>query len=241
MVLFISDLHLCAERPAVIQLFLDFLAREAICARALYILGDLFEAWIGDDDPDPDNARILSALRALTDSGVAVYVMHGNRDFLIGAEFEARTGCRLLPDPSVIDLFGQATLLMHGDSLCTDDIDHQTMRAQVRTPEWRQNILALPISQRVQLAQQYRAASRASMKTKSMDIMDVNQAAVEQAMREHGVTRMIHGHTHRPDVHSFWADGARYERIVLGDWYEQGSMLICDEHGCRSHGLLLSA
>lgn len=231
--LFISDLHLCAERPAITKLFLKFLAQEATQCEALYILGDLFEVWLGDDDTDPENHRILAGLRNLADSGVHTYFMHGNRDFLIASGFETLTGCQLLPDPYVIDLYGQATLLMHGDTLCTQDTSYQAIRAQIRTPDWANTFLSLPLAQRAHLAGQYRQQSRQQTSGKSEIIMDVEQATVENVMRQHHVTHLIHGHTHRPAVHNFYLDGKQAQRIVLGDWYEQGSTLWCDAFGCE--------
>ncbi|MEO5702304.1 MAG: UDP-2,3-diacylglucosamine diphosphatase [Gammaproteobacteria bacterium] len=238
--LFISDLHLCAERPASTALFLKFLEQDARHCAALYILGDLFEAWLGDDDTHPESLRVMAALRRVTDHGVLVYIMHGNRDFLIGSGFETMTGCRLLPDPCVIHLYDEPTLLMHGDTLCTQDTEYQTIRLQVRDPAWQQALLALPLAQRVELARRYRLESQEKMRNKSEAIMDVDQAAVETIMREHGVRRLIHGHTHRPAVHDFYIDGEQAQRIVLGDWYEQGSALWCDAGGCELQQLPLS-
>jgi UDP-2,3-diacylglucosamine hydrolase len=224
--LFISDLHLCAERPAITALFLEFLKNEARRARALYILGDLFEFWIGDEAADTAEFRpMIKGLRELADSGVPMYAMHGNRDFLLGAGFEKASGCKLLPDPSVIDLYGERVLLVHGDSLCTRDTDHMKFRDMVRDPTWQSTLLAKPLAEREAIARQYREMSRAMSATKELDIMDVEQSTVEAVMREHGVRRMIHGHTHRPAQHRFSLDNATAHRTVLGDWYEQGSLL----------------
>ncbi|MEO5573345.1 MAG: UDP-2,3-diacylglucosamine diphosphatase [Gammaproteobacteria bacterium] len=231
--LFISDLHLCADRPAISELFLRFIDRDVAQCAALYILGDLFEVWLGDDDTDPESCHVLTALRRLADSGVKTYFMHGNRDFLVGARFANISGCHLLPDPCVISLNGQATLLMHGDTLCTQDIDYQNVRRQIRTPDWTQAFLALPLAQRARLAKQYREESLKKTSGKSELIMDVDQTAVETVMRQYQVTRLIHGHTHRPAVHDFYLDGQPAQRIVLGDWYEQGSALWCDADGCE--------
>jgi UDP-2,3-diacylglucosamine hydrolase len=230
---FISDLHLTTERPYSTRAFLQFLQQEASQAEALYILGDLFEAWIGDDVVPPGMAEVMEGLRGLTQSGVPVYVMVGNRDFLLGETFAAQTGCTLLPDPSIIDLFGTATLLMHGDTLCTDDVEYQQVRAHIRTPQWCEDFLAKSIEDRIALAKQARAQSQASTSQKDESIMDVNAEAVEEAFRQHGVTRLIHGHTHRPAIHELSIDGQAAKRIVLGDWYEQSSVLRCDEQGCR--------
>ncbi len=224
--LFISDLHLCAERPAITELFLEFLRTEASHAQALYILGDLFEFWIGDEAAELDEFRpAITGLRALADSGVPVFVMHGNRDFLLGPGFERASGCRLLPDPSRVDLYGTPVLLMHGDSLCTRDTEYMTFREMVRDPVWQRTILAKSLAEREAIARQYREISMANATTKQMEIMDVTPEAVEKIMREHGVRHLIHGHTHRPAEHKLSLDSAIAYRTVLGDWYEQGSVL----------------
>jgi UDP-2,3-diacylglucosamine hydrolase len=229
--LFISDLHLDPARPDITTQALEFLADEAHAADALYILGDLFEAWVGDDDPEPEKRRVIAALRKLSDAGLPLYFMHGNRDFLVGAGFAADSGCKLLEDPTIIELHGTRVLLMHGDTLCTDDHEYQAFRAMVRNPAWQQAMLARPLPERLALARQLRETSAASMAGKSMEIMDVNQGAVEAAMREHGVYTLLHGHTHRPAVHRFELDGHEAVRIVLGDWYTQGSALSWDAEG----------
>ncbi|HEX7046844.1 MAG TPA: UDP-2,3-diacylglucosamine diphosphatase [Gammaproteobacteria bacterium] len=230
-VLFISDLHLDAARPGATELFLTFLRETASDADALYILGDLFEAWIGDDDTDPHHARVQDGLRALTDGGVAGYFMHGNRDFLIGKQFSERTGFTLLGDPAVIDLFGQRTLLMHGDTLCTDDVNYQKVRTMFRDPAWQQEFLAKSIDARQHFANSARAESKAAQAGLAMDIMDVNRDAVDAAFLEHDLARLIHGHTHRPGVQTYLLEGKPRQRIVLGDWYEQGSVLTATAHG----------
>ena len=223
--LFIADLHLSGERPHIIHLFRDFLKKEARQADALYILGDLFEAWLGDDAVPPGMVDVLHDIDALTKTGVPVYVIVGNRDFLLGTEFENMTGCTLLPDPSIINLYGTDTLLMHGDTLCTDDVDYQAIRKQIRNPQWRQMILAKSIEERMQIAREARTESRARTREKSDDIMDVNTQAVENAFRTHGVSRLIHGHTHRPAVHKGTINNKTVTRIVLGDWYNKASVL----------------
>jgi UDP-2,3-diacylglucosamine hydrolase len=223
--LFISDLHLDASRPHIVELFTRLLANEARDAAALYILGDLFESWIGDDDDAALPAVVALSLRALRDSGVPIYFMHGNRDFLLGPDYAARAGLTLLTDPTVIELAGERTLLMHGDTLCTDDIDYQKFRALVRDSVWQKLFLAKPLAERRAFAAQARGESRKQTALKQAEIMDVNQTAVESALRAHGVHRMIHGHTHRPATHRFDLDGQVAERIVLGDWYEQSSVL----------------
>jgi len=229
--LFISDLHLDAVRPGITELFLTFLREEARRASSLYILGDFFEAWIGDDDDDPHHARVMAGLKELTAAGVPVSFMHGNRDFLIGEGFVRRTGVKLLPDPTVLDLYGTPTLLMHGDTLCTDDVEYQMVRRMLRAPAWQQDYLAKSLTERRAIAAHARAQSKAHTAAKAEYIMDVNQKAVAATMQKHGVTRMIHGHTHRPAVHRFKSDGKDRERIVLGDWYEQSSRLRFDESG----------
>ncbi|MEJ2107820.1 MAG: UDP-2,3-diacylglucosamine diphosphatase [Acidiferrobacteraceae bacterium] len=240
--LFVSDLHLCAERPAVTALFLKFLEGEARDAEALYILGDLFEFWIGDDARDqPDMAPIVHALRAYSDLGIPLFAMHGNRDFLMREGFEEATGAKLLPDPTVIDLYGQATLITHGDYLCTDDVEYQEFRRMVRDPEVQKRFLASSMEERRALVRTYRDASRESTSAKPLEIMDVNPDAVRDAMRKHEVRRLIHGHTHRPAIHDLDLDGQQAQRIVLGDWYDQGSVLVCTPDSCELRGLQMDA
>jgi UDP-2,3-diacylglucosamine hydrolase len=231
--LFISDLHLEAKQADIGEQFLTFLAGEAREAEALYILGDLFEAWLGDDDPNPYYGEIKSALRELTNAGIPVYFMHGNRDFMIGATFAAETGVALLDDPTLVNLYGEKVLLCHGDALCTDDIEYQKVRTIVRDPNWQAMMLSKSIEERIAFAVQSRKESMARGETLSDEIMDVNQAAVAAALGKHGVDVMLHGHTHRPAVHSFDLDGHNAKRIVLGDWYEQGSVVRWDEDGPR--------
>lgn len=223
---FISDLHLCAERPAITDLYLAFLKNEARQARALYILGDLFEYWIGDDAIDAEGYGVaVRGLRDLRDTGVPVYVIPGNRDFLMGRGFEAASGAALLADPTRIDLYGVPTLVMHGDSLCTNDTEHMAFRKMTRDPAWQRVALAKPLAERQAIARHYREASVKDTAAKQPEIMDVTQSAVEDIMRAHGVTRLIHGHTHRPAQHVFKLGDASATRTVLGDWYEQGSVL----------------
>lgn len=232
-ILFISDLHLDPSRPGITRLFLNFLATRAREASALYILGDLFEAWIGDDDPEPEHRLVIEHMRSLVDRGTPVYLLHGNRDFLIGHTFAERSGCTLLPDPSHIELFGTPAIIMHGDTLCTDDTDYQQFRDMVRDPVWQQDFLHKPISERQAIARQLRETSRERTRHKAEYITDVNTDAVADAMRDAAVLLLIHGHTHRPAIHDFTLDHHPAQRIVLGDWYEQGSVLVCNRQGCR--------
>lgn len=223
--LFISDLHLTAGDAETTRRFVEFMDGPARGARDLYILGDLFEAWIGDDDDDERLAPIVAALRRLTDSGVACALMHGNRDFLLGARFCELTGTRLLGDYERITLFGRPVLLTHGDLLCTDDTRYMTLRAELRSPAWQRDFLAKPLAERRQIASDLRQLSATEIAAKDEYIMDVNQSAVERAMREHGVDLLIHGHTHRPAVHEFALDGRPAARIVLGAWYHDPSIV----------------
>ncbi|MGD2033126.1 MAG: UDP-2,3-diacylglucosamine diphosphatase [Gammaproteobacteria bacterium] len=223
--LFISDIHVEPARPDITEQLLAFLASEARQAEALYILGDLFETWIGDDDPDPEKHRVVHALHDLTRSGVPCYFMSGNRDFLTGQVFADHTGCGMLDDPAAIELYGEPVLLMHGDTLCTDDLDYQIFRRMVRGEEWQLHFLGKPVHHRLAMAQQARDASMKATGSKPAEIMDVSQETVEAVMRKHGIYTMVHGHTHRPAVHRFQVDGHPATRIVLGDWHEQGSVL----------------
>jgi UDP-2,3-diacylglucosamine hydrolase len=223
--LFVSDVHLDFSAPEATAQFLDFLRSHAANAEALYILGDLFEAWVGDDDPEPTKTRIRDGLRELTNRGVGCFILHGNRDFLLGRDFCHATGSRLLADPVVVDLDGERVLLTHGDALCTDDRAYQELRSVVRTPDWQRRFLALPLADREMLATQARAGSRQHTARAIPVIMDVNADAVSTAYRSTRVRRIIHGHTHRPGIHETQIEGASAQRIVLGAWYEQGSYL----------------
>jgi UDP-2,3-diacylglucosamine hydrolase len=233
--LFISDLHLCSGRPQSNRSFFDFLEREARSARALYILGDLFEYWVGDDDlDDPFNATVVAALARLVAGGVPTYLMHGNRDFVIGEAFARASGVTLLPDPTLLTLNTQAILLMHGDTLCTLDLEYQAFRREVRSPAWIRNLLHQPLTERKAAVEALRSKSEQEKRSKPAAIMDVAPAAVEAALRHHGYPRLIHGHTHRPARHVHMVDGHACERWVLADWYQGGSYLACDESGCRA-------
>jgi len=231
--LFISDLHLSGERENISKLFIAFLKERASHADALYILGDLFEVWPGDDMIQPDYQESIAAIKQLADSGVPVFIMHGNRDFLMAEHFSEISGSTLIDDPSVIDLYGTPTLLMHGDTLCSDDSDYQKFRSMVRDPGWQADFLSKSTEERLAMAEKYREISKASMADKKMDVMDANQQAVESAMLEQNIQQLIHGHTHRPAIHNFNVNEKPMKRIVLGDWYEQGSVLLCDKAGCR--------
>lgn len=236
--LFISDLHLDPSRPQITELFENYLASDEVRhADALYILGDLVEAWIGDDDDAELPQRIAAATRAVSDAGVPVYFMVGNRDFLLGEAFAQRAGLTLLDDGTVHDIHHRPTLLMHGDVLCTDDIAYQAVRRQVRNPEWQKQILSMPLEARRTFAAKAREDSKVHTGSTIESIMDVNGDAVVEVMRKMGVMRLIHGHTHRPAVHAFELDGKAAERIVLGDWYEQGSVLRVDADGVELRGL----
>lgn len=230
--LFVSDLHLASARPAQLALFIEFIARVAQRrARALYILGDLFEVWLGDDDDTAPNPEVIAALAKLGAAGVELHIGYGNRDFLYGARFLAATGARLLDDYAVIDLEGVATLLTHGDLLCTRDIKYQRFRRVVRHPVTRHAFLATPLKWRQRIAHRTRSGTLASMSRKDDAIMDVEESTVAAVMARYGVGLLIHGHTHRPAFHDY-ADGRR--RIVLGDWYEQDGVLVCDRDGQRA-------
>jgi UDP-2,3-diacylglucosamine hydrolase (EC 3.6.1.-) len=232
--LFISDLHLDGTQPEITDQFLRFLDEEAKHAAALYILGDLFEAWIGDDDPDADKQRAIAALRATTQAGVRCYLIHGNRDFLIGKRFSQETGVQLLEDGTVVDLYGRRVLLMHGDSLCIDDHAYQRLRRIVRNPLVQFTMRSLSLKQRQKLAARMRAGSKAhiqSMDRTAPQIMDVNANEVLATLARYDVDCIVHGHTHRPAIHHLQVNGKPATRIVLGDWYEQGSVLKWDERG----------
>ncbi|MBT5861888.1 MAG: UDP-2,3-diacylglucosamine diphosphatase [Gammaproteobacteria bacterium] len=231
--LFISDLHLEAGRPEIGEQFLSFLGDEARDAEALYILGDLFEVWLGDDDPNPYYTSMKVAIRELTDSGVPVFFMHGNRDFTIGEIFSGETGVEILDDPVIVDLYGQSVLLSHGDALCTDDVQYQQVRAMTRNPEWQTMMLAKSIEERIAFSIQARKDSMAHSNSVSAEIMDVNLEAIVATLRQHGTSIMLHGHTHRPAIHDVDLGNRLATRIVLGDWFEQGSVVRWDENGPR--------
>ena len=232
--LFISDLHLTEERPEANERFIAFVEEKARKAEALYILGDFFEYWIGDDDLDePFNAIVAGLLRDLSLAGVQIRLMHGNRDFLLGERFCAATGAKLLEDPVVETIQGERTLLVHGDTLCTDDVEYQAWRRKARDPAFQAEFLAKPLAERRRAVGQMREKSKEVVKGKPAEIMDVNDDAVRQALRRHGVCRLIHGHTHRPGRHALELDGRRCERWVLPDWYGRGGYIEVDRRGPR--------
>lgn len=228
--LFIADLHLCQEEPAITAGFLHFLQREAPHCDALYILGDLFEAWIGDDDPNPLHQQVASALRALP---VPVYFIHGNRDFLVGRRFARASGMTLLPEEQVLTLYGYRLLIMHGDTLCTDDAGYLRFRAKVHNPWIQRLFLALPLWVRKRIAARMRADSKQANQHKSQSIMDVNQDAVVATMQRHQVPLLIHGHTHRPAIHTLTLQSETAQRAVLGAWHSRGSMIQLDAAGIQ--------
>lgn len=224
--LFISDLHLSDQQPAITEGFFRFIKDRARGAEALYILGDFFDAWIGDDDTSELSVAVANQLSALADSGTRIYLMHGNRDFLMGRDFVDACGAEPLPDPSVINLYGRPTLLMHGDSLCTRDAEYMAFRRRVRSPQWQAEVLSLPLDKRRELAAHMRSQSQSMNSNKAQDIMDVTPSEAEKAMRKEGTDLLIHGHTHRPARHPLDLNGQPGERIVLGDWHERGWCLV---------------
>jgi UDP-2,3-diacylglucosamine hydrolase len=231
--LFISDLHLSEQAPQCAALFRQFAAHEARGAEALYILGDLFEYWAGDDDMDaPFNRQVVDALHGLANSGCRIYLMSGNRDLLMGRAFEEASGATLIDDPTIIDLYGTPTLLSHGDILCTDDVAYQDWRKVVNQPTWRSLFLTLPLNERKSQIKALRTRSEKEKQTKSHEIMDVNPNAVAELLRQHGYPRLIHGHTHRRGYALHNVDGNACERWVLGEWHSTGNALKCNAQGC---------
>jgi UDP-2,3-diacylglucosamine hydrolase len=231
-------LHLCASRPVINAAFINFLQNTASKVKALYILGDLFEYWAGDDDiDDVFHQQIISGFKKLSESGVKVFLMHGNRDFLIAEGFCQMAGITLLDDPTIIDLHGKKALLSHGDDLCTDDVAYQQFRTQVRDKEWQHEFLSQPLQARKKQIEAIRTRSEQEKTQKSLEIMDVNAEAVNALLGKYQPDLLIHGHTHRPNQHTIDLNGRLISRWVLGDWYEQGSYLACDQHGCKNIGL----
>ncbi len=237
--LFISDLHLCESRPEIIDAFIRFLADIASQAENLYILGDLFEYWPGDDVIATGAfADVIFGLHALGMRGINLFLIHGNRDFLLGQQFSKATKVRLLPDPHLITLYGTPILLSHGDTLCTDDTDYQAFRAEVRNDKWISKFLGQSLNSRITYIESIRKKSEVEKSIKSMEIMDVNQSAVESLLKKFDYPPLfIHGHTHRPNRHQYLIDGHQCERCVLGDWYEQGNFLKLDSNGIHEHSL----
>lgn len=235
--LFISDLHLSQDRPDITELFIGFLHSIAPGAKALYILGDLFEVWLGDDMILPDYQVPIAALKRLSGQGTPVYVMYGNRDFLMQQDFEELSGASIIHEPHILDLYGTRTLLLHGDTLCTDDVEYQKFRTMVRDPQWQSAMLAKSPQERLAMAKKLREISKTETAQKANDIMDVNQHAVEAVMREQHVWQLIHGHTHRPAEYAFELDGKTARRIVLADWYTSGSYLSCNQNGFHTTAL----
>jgi len=229
--LFVSDLHIDASCRQIIRQFTEFLQTEARAADALYILGDLFDSWVGDDAPDAGQSAAIAAIKSLTASGVPCFVMHGNRDFLLGPKFCADTGARLLSDPVIVTLYGEPVLVMHGDALCTDDRAYQRLRATVRDADWQRQFLALSVAARRTLAGAARTGSQAHMASIEDAITDVNAESVAAALRAAGTSILLHGHTHRPGIQSLSVDGRECARIVLGDWHNEGSLLRWDSSG----------
>jgi UDP-2,3-diacylglucosamine hydrolase len=239
-ILLISDLHLEEERPDITRAFLHFLATRATQAEALYILGDFFEVWIGDDAMTPFQESIACALRALSERGVRIYLMHGNRDFMLGQSFCHKAGCKLLADPSVVQLCGEPVLLMHGDSLCTRDEGYMRLRRLLRNPLILFVLRNLPLATRRKLARKLRNESRTQTRMKASDIIDVTPELIPGVLAEHRVRTLIHGHTHRPATHDLEVDGQPAKRIVLGDWDRQGWALQVDENGYHQAPFALS-
>jgi len=238
--LFISDLHLHQSRPGITGLFRQFVSQDATRADAVYILGDLFEFWYGDDDDDPLNLEIQDVLADLTATGTPVFFVHGNRDFLLGSGFEKKTGIQCLAEETVINLYGTPTLVMHGDSLCTDDLEYMKFREMVRNPANQKAFMSMPLSERRKMATDIRQQSQQATQLKATEITDVNAQAVEQAFRRNKVHRLIHGHTHRPAVHDLTIDQQSAQRLVLGDWYDQGSLLYASKAGLELRNKPLS-
>ncbi|QBH96911.1 UDP-2,3-diacylglucosamine diphosphatase [Limnobaculum zhutongyuii] len=226
--LFIADLHLSDNEPTITAGFLAFLQREAVHADALYILGDLFEFWIGDDDPNELHDIVAQALAELHDKGVPCYFIHGNRDFLLGKDFAKRSKMVLLPEECVIDIYGQKVLILHGDTLCIDDPGYLRFRRYIRNPIIQKIFLSMPLFLRQKIAGKLRRQSKRSNRTKSSLMMDVNPLAVIEAVKAHQVVHMIHGHTHRPAIHDMTIGGRLSQRVVLGAWHDTGSVLRVD-------------
>ena len=233
MLLFASDVHLCAHRPGAAAAFLGFLAGPVRRADRLYLLGDVFDLWLGDDDDRSPHPEVEAALAETVSAGVPVDVIRGNHDFLLGDAFAARTGCRLVDEPLVIEAMDERAVLLHGDTLCTRDVEYQAFRRYARDPENQRAFLARPIEERAEEAVRIQATSNSRTRLKPEDIMDVTEAEVARVLADSSAARMIHGHTHRPAVHALDLETGPFTRIVLGDWYDQGTVAVWDETGCR--------
>tara|TARA_B100001113_G_scaffold136798_1_gene112322 strand:+ start:1189 stop:1914 length:726 start_codon:yes stop_codon:yes gene_type:complete len=229
--LFLSDIHVSDEHPEISEHLKEFLLEEKFKINTIYILGDLFEYWLGDDDPNPSYREIKLLLKNLSQKGISIFFMHGNRDFLIGEKFAEEAGCHILPDPHVMDLFGKKVLMSHGDIFCTDDKEYQSFRNQTRDPAWKESILSKSLHFREEFAKKARLESSKHTNSKKNEIMDVNKDEILKMYEKYKVEIIIHGHTHRPAIHDIFYNGRDCQRIVLGDWYEQGSILRCDETG----------
>lgn len=228
--LFISDLHLHESRPSITRAFFLFLHTQAKSAEALYILGDFFDAWIGDDDDAPLNLEVAAELKKLSESGTNIFLMHGNRDFLLGEQFAEKAGAKVIPEGTIIDLYGCPTLLLHGDDLCTLDTEYMAFRQQARSPQWQQQALSQPLAVRRLIAAQMREKSQAMNSLKAEGIMDVTPDEVIRVMTDASVTRLIHGHTHRPARHALVVNSKNAERIVLGDWHDKAWAIKADKN-----------
>ena len=233
MILFASDVHLAAHRPGAVAEFIEFLAGPARRADRLYLLGDLFDVWLGDDDDREPHPEAEAALAETVAAGVPVDLIRGNHDFLLGDAFAGRTGCRLVDEPHVVDVAGERAVLLHGDTLCTRDVEYQAFRRYARDPGNQQAFLARPIEDRAREAASLRAMSNSRTRLEPEDIMDVTEDEVVRVLSDCGATRMIHGHTHRPGTHTLHLGSGPATRVVLGDWYEQGTVLVWDDEGCR--------
>lgn len=230
-ILFVSDIHISEKNPEIGEQFIDFLEKQARQSEALYILGDLFDYWLGDDDPNPEYKKIKSALTQYTNKEIPTYFMHGNRDFLIGGSFANETGIKIISDPSIIELYGEKILISHGDMFCVDDIAYQSGRKLTRSPNWQKMILAKSLKERKAFAYKAREKSSKHIQEANEILMDVNQGEINKTFKKYGLNQIIHGHTHKPAIHNSVIKGESYKRIVLGDWYEQGSILKWDQSG----------
>jgi len=238
---FISDLHLDASRPAATRAFVEFLQGPALSCDRLFILGDLFEQWVGDDDPDPHQRQVVEALGRYTRQQTRAWFMPGNRDFLLEDRFPRETGLTVLPDPTLIEVEGESVMLSHGDIFCTDDVSYQRFRRFARNPLAQRIYFALPFALKARIFAGAKSRSGHLKEQKAMNIMDVNQQAVETMLTRHGVSILLHGHTHRPGEHEFQLNGVTARRIVLSDWYDSGSLLIWDDAGRRTESLEFAA